>query len=63
LIKDILITFSVGLGTGMISFWVLTFLKGNDALYFIPAPPTWAGVAGIVGIVVGAKILQALIGG
>lgn len=62
MIKDILITFSVGLFTGMLSFYVLTFIKGKDALYFIPAPPTWAGVAGIVGIVAGAMILKRLMG-
>lgn len=48
-----LITFAVGLGVGLL-FGILRLP--------IPAPPTIAGVLGIVGIFVGFIVIQKIIG-
>lgn len=50
-------TILAALGTGILVGLVFTAFKLP-----LPAPPAWAGVAGIVGILLGSKLWAQLIG-
>lgn len=55
--KDSILVFAIGLVFGIITTGIMFQFKGEQAKYFMPAPPTIPALMGIVGIYVGSQLI------